>query len=347
MPKCINQHESNSLICPVCRKPVLFKEACTNLARIPQFSPALEDRLSLSVGFPAPELPNTYGLNVLAGANQKTTEKEFTATAAEYATWATYYSDHLQGLRRWLVMMGFSLVRERLIFVDTTSPLSVLSLMALPKAGNTIVFGIVADETSTLIDQNTSYSALKVIERLRLPTILVTKSYTANAVGFFEKEGLLTKEAALSATLSFLVEAPTSIMGIMKKDEQLGVFTHCISATISGSRTVFRSPDDALKIQMGSKSVNTSDDDIQTIYLLARAQGDAQREISAAFESRSRRLGGILNAEQSVAAAETEYDLYTILTLYGIRGDEVIKPLEKGYDRIARRSGNLRVELLT
>jgi hypothetical protein len=314
--------------------------------KVPEARPTFEKRISFCIGFPAPELPDTYTLDVATGPEPLRTDTTFAAKVSESGTWLSYYSDYLDDLKKWVMMMGFSYVGERLVFVDTTNPLSVLSLMALPRVENTLIFGIVADEASTPVDQNTSYCALQALQRLRLPTILATKSFTNDLVTFFEEEGLIVKEDALRAICSFILGSSAPIVGVMNKDDQLGVRTHGISATISGSRTVFRSTKDAMEMQLKHRSVETSDNEVQTLYLLARGRGDTLREIGDAFNLQSKRFTSIMNAEKFLTEADSKYELYTVVTIYGIKGDKVLETIEKGYEKIASRSGKLKVEKL-
>lgn len=346
MPRCVNGHESRLVICPVCGGPVTYRGACIGLQRIPEARPVFEKRISLCVGFPAPELPDTYTLEVATGPEQKRTGTSFMAKASESGTWLSYYTDYLENLKKWIMMMGFSYVGERLVFVDTTNPLSVLAMTALPRIDNTLIFGIVADEASTPVDQNTSYCALQAIQRLNLPTILATKSFTSDLVAFFEDEGLVVKEDALRAICSFILSSSASMVGVMNKDDQIGVRTHGLSATVSGSRTVFRSTGDAIKMQMKHRSVDAPDNEVQTIYLVARGRSDALREIGDAFEDQGRRFTSILNAEKFLAEVDSRHELYTIVTIYGIKGDKILQDIEKGYERIASRSAKLKVETL-
>src|SRR5271157_1557464 len=141
MPKCPNGHESRLVTCPTCGTPVMYRGACISLAKVPEVRPNFEKRISLCIGFPAPESPDSYTLDVSAGAETAHTDRTFTAKVSESGTWLSYYSDHLDDLKKWVMMMGFSYAGERLVFVDTTNPLSVLAMMALPRVENTMVFG--------------------------------------------------------------------------------------------------------------------------------------------------------------------------------------------------------------
>jgi hypothetical protein len=325
---------------------VFYRGACNSLANLPEARPTFEKRIQICVGFPAPELPDTYTLEVGTAPEQGRTEKTFTAKASESGTWLSYYSDYLEDLKKWTMMMGFSYVSERLVFVDTTNPLSALAMAALPKLENTLVFAIVADEASTPVDQNTSYASLQALQRLRVPTILATKSFTNDLVAFFEDEGLVVKEDALRAIWSFILGSATSIVGIMNKDDQLGVRAHGLSATVSGSRTVFRSTKDAIELQMKHRSVDALDSEVQTVYLVAKGRSDSLREIGDAFNGQARKFTSIMNAQKFLNEGDSRYELYTVVTIYGIKGDKVVEAIEKGYEKIASRSGKLKVEML-
>ena len=324
----------------------MYRGACIGLAKVPEVRPTFEKRISLCIGFPAPESPDSHTLDVSTGAEGARTDRTFTPKVSESGTWLSYYSDYLDDLRKWVMMMGFSYVSERLVFVDTTNPLSVLAMMALPQVENTLVFGIVADAASTPVDQNTSYCSLQAIQRLRLPTILATKSFTGDLVAFFEDEGLLVKEDALRALCSFILSSTAPIVRVMNKDEQLGVRTHGLSATVSGSRTVFRSTRDAIEMQLKHRSVATTDNEVQTIYLIAEGRTDALREIGDAFEMQTKKFTGLMNAERFVSEADSKYELYTAVTIYGVKAEKILEAIEKGYEKIAGRSGKLKVEKL-
>ncbi len=59
-----------------------------------------------------------------------------------------------------------------------------------------------------------------------------------------------------------------------------------------------------------------------------------------------RKFTGIMNAQKFLSEANSRYELYTVVTIYGIKGEKVVGDIEDGYEKIASRSGKLKVEKL-
>ena len=70
------------------------------------------------------------------------------------------------------------------------------------------------------------------------------------------------------------------------------------------------------------------------------------REIGDAFDGQSKAFTGIMNAQKFLTEGDSKYELYTVVTIYGVKGDKVLEAIEKGYEKIASRSGKLKVEKL-
>lgn len=323
---------------------VEYSPALKELSKLPPVTISFEKTQTLSVGFPPLLIPDTYSLSLMRGDSEEETTTGFTTKVVEGGTWYEYYRTYSSALRKWLVLMGCQYSKQRFVLLDTSDPTSILAIKALPTYKEVVVMAVAADENSTLINQNTSYAALKVIEDLSLPVVLTTRSFLEDCIAFVEGEGLYTRSDAVAQIFSILIASADRLMSSMRRDEHLGVRMHLLSSVVSGSKAVYKTVESAMKAQLATLS-GLGDAEIQTVSVFASGPREMQDEIvQETVNLVSGRFKQMLNVESSFVSKESIHKLFDILVLYGVTGERQLDGIRNGYDAVARRSRVLAVE---
>ncbi len=197
--KCINGHEQSEtaalhLKCTVCGGLILYKEVCVReLPNLPKAELTFEKISLIFAGMSKPsslpfENKDVFVCSISLGDDEIENVEEFVLRRTDASSWLDFYSKYLDKLGGWMKFVGLDKSDYRLLIVDTRKPISVLALAAIQKSWrNTIVLGIIADQTSTLIEQNTSYVAIWTALKQGLPVIAVSTSYVDELIFYTEK----------------------------------------------------------------------------------------------------------------------------------------------------------------
>lgn len=252
---------------------MLYKDACVQqLQNLPKVEPPFEKVSVIFAGLPKSsplegEDRGVYAASIVAGDDEIEKVETFTMRRSEGTSWFDFYSKYLDKLGRWMKFVGLGRSHYRLLVVDTRRPISVLVLAAISQFGkNTIVLMVTADQTSTLIEQNTSYVAISTALKYSFPLIAVSTSYVDDLIFYTENDGLVVRSQALMPVIHLLVSSIDSVTDMMGNDVRLGIREHCLSAILSASEKVYPSVDDVLYTQESSFSINAKKADVSTVY---------------------------------------------------------------------------------
>ncbi len=324
---------------------MLYKDACTELVKVPEVGVSFEEVSVLYVGFPPSSLRGVYGAQLLMGGKETEGVESYIVGKVEGGTWLDFHVMYSKKFKKWLKLIGFSESRYKVMMVDTLNPLSVLALLALPVETNTLVFAITADTGSTPLEQHTSYVALTAAFQRGFPLILATSSYREEASCFSEQEGLALGNRALALILSFLLTPIGDLMDFVQRDARLGVKIHAFSALMAASSNVYRTVHDAFFVQSHQASLDLQLGDIRTAYLMAAAQKDLEKPIIQGFRQYcSNNLVDSISTEYQFYEKHSKFGLYDIVMFYGLKETQTYAKLKKGYDAIAGNSQDLKVE---
>jgi hypothetical protein len=353
--KCINGHEQPSLhlTCGRCGGLVLYEEACIReLGALPKTNPPFEKVSLVYAGLRAApfviEERNVFVSSIQVGDDESEKVESFTIRRSEATSWFDFYSKYLDKLNNWMKFTGLGRSPYRLSVVDSRRPISVLVLEAVSQfPRNTIVLAIVADQTSTLIEQNTSYVAICTALKHGLPVIAVTASYLDDLIFYTESGGLVVRSEALTPLTHLLVGSIDGIMDMMGNDVRLAIKEHCLSAILSASDKIYPSPDNALYAQESGLSIDAKKEDIATAYLLAFASVDDVGKIDKAFASyRRQKLKDVIASDHQSYLSDSSSAVYDIMMIYGVKEGSTYGPLKKGYDAIASKVPEMNLQRL-
>ncbi len=361
--KCINGHEESDstalhLKCSTCGAALQYKDPCLQqLKTLPKVELTFEKVSMVFVGVPTPpgsalaEDKDVFTSSILLGENEMEKVESFTLRRADATSWLDFYSKYLSKLGRWMKFIGLDRSHYRFLIVDTRKSLSVLALAAIQQSWkNTIVLAITADQTSTLIEQNTSFVAIGTALKQGLPVIAVSTSYVEELIFYTERGGLVVRAQALIPILSLLVSGVDSVMDMMGNDSRLGIKEHCLSAILSASEKVYPSVENALSAQESSFSIEAKKADVVTACLLAFAPIDIRNRIEKAFAKYRRQdLKDAISADhegypRDGGATLFSSSLYDLLMIYGLKEGLTYESLKKGYDSIASKVPELSLE---
>jgi len=358
MIKCINGHEQSetdglNLKCSICGGPILFKEACVGvLSNLPRTDLTFEKVSVIFAGLSKPsssfENKDIFVSSISLGDKEAEAVDAFTLMRAEAGSWLEFYLKYLDKLQRWMKFVGLDRSHYRLLIVDTRKSISVLALAAIQKSWkNTIVLAIIGDQTSTLIEQNTSYVAIWTALKQGFPVIAVTTSYVDELIFYTEKSGLVVRSNALMPIIDHLVLAIDNVMDVLGNDARLGIREHCLSAILSATEKVYPSVESALFAQESSFSINATKSDVATTCLLAFAPPDALIRIDKAFAKyRREELKDLVGADHQVYPRDggSVSSLYDLVLIYGVKEGLTYQPLKRGYDSVASKVSELSLE---
>jgi hypothetical protein len=359
MIKCINGHEQSEtaalhLKCAVCGGLILYKEVCVQeLPNLPKTQLTFEKISIIFAGLPKPaSLPfdsrKVFVSSISLGDDELEHEEDFALRRTDASSWLDFYMKYLDKLGRWMKFVGIDRSDYRLLIIDTRKPISVLVLAAIQKSWrNTVVLGIIADHTSTLIEQNTSYVAIWTALKQGLPLIAVSTSYVDELIFYTEKGGLVVRSNALIPIIDHMVQAIDNIMDVLGNDARLGIKEHCLSAIFSATEKVYPSIESALFAQESSFSINAKKQDVATICLLAFAPTDATIRIDKAFTKyRREELKDLVGADHQIFPRDegATSSLYDLVLIYGVKDGLTYEPLKNGYDSVASKVQELSLE---
>jgi hypothetical protein len=246
--------------------------------------------------------------------------------------------------RKWINSTGFGHTKYKFVAVDTTDPLSVLAVSGLDNFENMVVLALIADSSSTPMSQNTSYVTLKLIEKKKLPVIVVSKDYISDMPFFIEDTTMTINTDPLSEINSLFVSCVSHLIDFVARDLKLGIAPHCLSAVLSASDMVYESPEIALSLLQRQTSLCVDSDHLQTAYLFGRADKSVHEDLSSAFKKRfNNRKSRLLNSGVKLIEKQSAYRLYDLVILFGIKEVD-LGALEKGYNLVASKNPDLKVK---
>ena len=326
---------------------MLYKDACVEqIENLPKVDAVFEKISMVFVGLPMASSISTdnkdvYVSSVLAGDEENESVQAFTLSRTDASSWLDFYSKYLGKLDRWMKFVGLGKSHYRIIVVDTRKPISVLALAAIPSSWkNTIVIAVTGDQTSTLIEQNTSYAAVGTALKRGLPIVAISTSFVDELIFYTEKEGLVVRAQALVPILYRLISSIDAVMDTMGNDSRLGVKEHCFSAILSASEKVYPSVESALYAQESSFSIIAKKSDITTACLLAFAPADVLTRIDKIFAKYRRdELKDAIGADHQGYPSDggSSSGIYDLLMIYGIKDGLASQALKSGYDSVASK----------
>lgn len=344
MPRCPNGHEQRlGLKCLTCGAALSYRDPMEELLDLPKVEPNYGKVEVITVGYPRLSLKADYVGEIAAGQADLKSSTAFEVGGIRGGSWLDFSKKYLQELRRWMSLVGIGKSTDRFLVVDTTNPISVLALSALPKLEHTAVIAVVADQDSTPVEQNTSYVALSLALGKGFPIIALSETFEAKMLYFTEDRGFAADADALSRLLESLLGAADDLMDLLERDLKLGIKMHSLSAIVAGSKTVYGIATNAYMAQSYDLSMGAMPDDYQTVHSLVFSLGESKGEFEKSFGVfRNRKFKGALNAE--FRFHERASPLYDLVTIYGMRTDASLQDIAPGYQAIVGNMPELSVE---
>ena len=344
MPKCENGHEQRlGLECRTCGLDLSYRSSVEDLRGLPKVQPDYGKVSVLTVESPRLSLKADYVGEIVSGQAELETATTFQAEAIRGGSWLDFQRKYLQDLRRWMALVGMGKSTDKFLVINTTKPISVVAISALPKLEHTAVIAVVADEESTPMEQNTSYVALTLALKKGLPVIALSEGFEREMLFFTEDRGFAAGGDAMSRLLAPLLEAADDLIDLLERDLKLGIKLHCLSAIIAGSKSVFGIVTNALVAQSYNVSLGTKSEEYQTVHSLVFSTRETESEFEKSFAAfRNRKFKGALSAE--LRFHETTSPLYDLLTVCGLKGDTSLQSIAGGYEAIVRSVPELSVD---
>jgi hypothetical protein len=336
MPRCPNGHDQRlGLRCRTCGAELSYRESLGELRALPKVSPDYGRLSILKVGYPGFSPKADYACEISSGPVDLRTSTAFQVAGIRGGSWLDLRDKYLKELRRWMALVGVDKATDRVLMVDTSDPLSVLALSALPKLARTAVIALAADQDSTPVEQNTSYVALSLALKKGLPIIALSESFEREMLYFREDSGFATGPDAMSRLFDPLLGAIDDLMDLLERDLKLGIKMHCMSAIVAGSKDVYGIATNAFTAQSYNFSLGANLDEYQTLHSLVFARREVKAEFEKSFAVfRNRRFKGALNAE--LRFRETTSPLYDMMTICGLKGEASLQGMAGGYEAIVR-----------
>jgi hypothetical protein len=344
MAKCPNGHDQRlGLKCRICGSDLSYRSSIEALRTLPKVDPEYGKVSVVTVESPGLQVKADYFGEIASGQSDLRTANSFQAAAIRGGSWIDYQRKYLQDLRRWMKLVGMDKSTDKFLVIDTTRPVGVLVISALPKLEHTALIAVVADEDSTPVEQNTSYVALSLALKKGVPVIALSKSFEREMLFFTEDRGFATGGGAMSRLLAPLLEAADDFMDLLERDLKLGVKMHSLSAIVAGSKSVYGAVTNALTAQSYNVSLGTKLEEYRTVHSFVFSTRDSEAEFEKSFGAfRNRKFKGALSAE--LRFHETSSPLYDLLTVYGLKGDSSLQTISAGYEAIVKSVPELSVD---
>jgi hypothetical protein len=344
MPKCPNGHEQRlGLKCLTCGATISYRASIEELLALPKVEPYFGKVEVVTVGFPKLSVKADYVGEISSGQADLKTSTAFEVASIRGGSWQDFNKRYLGELRGWMRQVGIGKATDRFLLVDTTDPLSVLALSAIPKLDHTTVIAVVADHDSTPMEQNTSYVSLSIASDKGFSVIALSKTFESEMLYFTEDKGFSKGLEALSRLVDALLSAADDLMDLLESDLRLGIKVHGLSAIVAGSKSVYGIATNAFMAQSYDVSMGAEPEEYQTVHSLVFSRKETKGEFEKSFGVfRNRRFKGALNAE--FRFHETPSQLYDLVTIYGMRSDAALRGIASGYQAIVASVPELSVE---
>ena len=275
----------------------------------------------------------------------ESTSRKFWVEKLEGGTWLDYNARYAGDFLSWLRLVEFTRSKYRLLVLDTTSPFAVLAVNNVPNPERTILLASYPGKGGTPVSQNTSYASLQLARHRGMHVVLVVDSFVEQLAVFAEEKGLFTGERAYGQVISYLLSFIPDVVDLVQKDAKLGIGVHFLSVLLSGSDKVFKSLDDALAVEASQNSLGGSYERVMSTHLLASSLPQAEKDARSAFGRLSSDPGkSLMNAEFRFRAKETNYGLYDLLLIFGVKEPGLFEDLRRGYQTIASSAPDLTLE---
>jgi len=344
MARCPNGHEQRlGLKCSTCGASISYETSVNELRRLPKVEPDYGKVSILTVGCPRLPLRADYVGEVKAGQEDLKTSTLYQVGSIRGGSWLEFQKKYLADLRRWMTLIGIGQSTDRFLVVDTTSPLSVLALSALPKFDRTAVIAIAADQDSTPMEQNTSYVALSLALKRGFPIVGMSETFEKEMLYYTEDRGFAAGIDAMSRLFEPFIATPDDLMDLLERDAKLGVRMHSLSAIVAGSKNVYGIATNAFMAQSNNISIASKSDEYRTVHSLVFSQKETQGEFEKSFGVfRSRKYKAALSAE--LRFREVDSPLYDLMTLYGMPNVTALQSMAVGYETILESAPDLAAE---
>jgi hypothetical protein len=341
----MNGHEAHlNIYCEKCGAPVVYRQACEELVKLPEIRIDFGEMAVLTIGFPSLAMRGTYSGEINLGESEEIKAGSLFVKRIEGGTWLDYYRNFTKICTKWMRLVGFDRCKYKIVVIDTVNPLSVLTLATSVVDGDTLVFAIIADEDSIPIEQNTSYVALQVAIKKKLPLFVANRNYVDDLACFVEDEGLVVGPKALREIILFALNCIGDILDFVKKDIKLGVNLHALSSLMAASDRVYRNVQEALTVQRKTVSVDLVQEDVQMAYLIAASRKDLAGELITAFHQYRKAFPGLIISDHIIKEKDSRYGFYDLCVLYGIKELPSLVALKKGYLTVVEKANDLKVE---
>ena len=320
MPKCTNGHEQRlGLKCQTCVEPLSYRDSVAELRELPIVEPNYGKISVISVGRPGLSLKADYVGEIVAGQSDQRTWRSFQApsyTRRQLARLSkkvprrTETVDEADRRRQ---------VDGQVLVVDTTKPISVLAISALPSLQHAVVIAVTADQHSTPVEQNNELRRAFARSEERPPDNRPLARPSRERCCISPKtEDSRAASDALSRLLEPLIESADDLMDLLESDLKLGIKMHSLSAIIAGSKTVYGTTTNAFMAQSYNVSIGAKQEDCQTVHSLVFSAKETEAEFQKSFGVfRNRKFKGALSAE--LRFHEAASPLYDIMTICGMR----------------------------
>lgn len=344
MARCPNGHEQRlGLKCATCGAALSYRDSVDELRSLPKVEPDYGKVAVITVGYPRLSFKADYVGEISAGQADLQNPNGFQVASIRGGSWLDFNKKYLQELHRWMTLVGIGKSTDRFLVLDTTDPLSVLTLSALPSLEHTAAFMVVADQSSTPVEQNMSYVALSLALKKGFPVIALSETFEGDMVYFTEDRGFATNGDALSRLLDSLLGAADDLMDLLERDLKLGIKVHCLSAIVAGSKSVYGTATNAFMAQSYNLSMGTKPNEYQTVHSFVFSRSENKGEFEKSFGVfRNRKFKGALNAE--LRFIETASPLYDLVTIYGMATDASLQDITPGYQAIVQSMPELSAE---
>jgi len=330
------------LNCSACKQPIDYEELAVELLNLPKVEPRFEAAEVLFVGVERTEIPGAFTSNLSVGPESSQELNGLTLRRVEGGTWGDYLGE-AEALSIWLNSVSFGRSRYALVVLDTTSPLSVLAARS-PVLRGAPVIAVTANDDSTPMDKSCSYASLSVLATAGCPTLLVTRSYAEALTLYTPREGILRGYGALSHIAGRYTARAEAYSNLFERDKRLGIFVHALSILPTASDRVYRDPAHAVDAAAQIRSVTHSEEEVHSLHLIARAHTRHLRRIEKAYEALRRRFPNLLDSDTTLIESDNGKGLYDIAILYGLRGDPLSPLFRDGYEAVAAKNPQLRLE---
>lgn len=345
MPVCEKGHRMGfQAICSVCGSRISYIESLKELGELPGFEVPRESLLISYIDIPDTLVSTAFTrsgsmVRISLEDGERISENRSGLRRLRSRMWPEYYREYSGRVDLLLKIYGFTTAQDVLVILNTSSPLSVLTLSSKAlDPGRSVILALMPGESAPAPEAVNSYSSLRIIDARGFQAVFISEPFIGELSGYTEEWGYIDGMDALQYIAISLAGFSRNFFRPIYEDRDLGVRSHGLSSIIGGSGSVFKNTLAAMKTLLYRISVDPAPREVLSIHLYVTAPGSMLKEFEASYREYVKSLEGVINHTLHMRERDSRLGVYDIHAILGFREYPEYEWLRRAYEGVVARN---------